>query len=327
MAIVPACAAASAQIVHRVPVDLVHYVQDNPSVFASLIATLGSIAVGLATFLGVRLSLAHSRERMNTEIDAANGRARDERDFAAAEAVRVRLAEMRKDLYLTFVDEFQKALAVVTAMPGKRMSELQSELARLQPLAAAASKTWLVSEVDTAGHAIELNAKLNELMFELVGEMPRSDDAAYAIERAMSESAETESTLQRLYDEHAAMHAKGAMLSRASSQLDNQIVTGKTRLSLLEKELLDARAEKNEADALLRLKLMESVRSLNVVLQNFMVSARRELGNQADAEKIAQVYEQMFSRAGEALQKLLKSLNLGIGGEPETNGPVPIENA
>lgn len=140
---------ASATVSTRPPQGLIAWAMANPVLTASLIAGTVAVFVGCLTLSGVVLSLANSRKESKRD-----------RQHAADEAHKERIATMRREVYMEAVGELVTAQAYLGTLAQQNLTNTNL-FSGLQGFQVAASRIAVVAEQATALKARALVGRYN----------------------------------------------------------------------------------------------------------------------------------------------------------------------
>lgn len=301
------------------------YADAHPQVASAIVSGVGSFFVAALALAGVIVSLAHAHHRMKRELQASRDLAREERNYAAQQAVQTRLTELRKDLYLVLIEQYQAAVVILAGLPAVPPAELSTALARLSGLHASVQKTTLVSETATSNAANEAHSRLNELLLELMALVPAIRSQIDEVESADAEMRR----LQLVIDEKTEIAR--AFMARRIMNMDSHS-NDQTLRSALESH--KAYAQRKLAATTRQLELADKynavmfagMKGVAAAATTFLSLARAELGMEdEDSTALSLQQEKVFDRAMGALTRVRQDLGIdkartvddGTGIDPE----------
>jgi hypothetical protein len=288
------------------------YADGHPQVASAIVSGVGSFFVAALALVGVVASLAHAHYRMKRELQASRDLANEERNYAAEQAVQTRLTELRKNLYLLLIEQYQAAVVILAGLPAVPLAELSTVLANLSGLHASVQKTTLVSEAKTSNAASEAHSRLAELMLQLVALVPPIRSQIDEVEGAEAEMRR----LQPIIDqktEKARDFASRRIMSMDSHSNDQMLHEAL--------ESHKAYAERKQAATTRQLALADQynavlfagMKDVAAAATAFLSLARAELGMDHDAAALSLQQEKIFDRVIGALGRMRKAIGIDDG--------------
>jgi hypothetical protein len=303
------------------------YLFANPQVAGSLLSIAGSALVGVLTLFGVGITLWVNRVGLRKQLKAAEEEAQRNRDFnihqasedrehARKEAVIDRensanerhvgrLMEMRKLLYQTLIEEHQKAVALIAALPTVPLAEISEAPTKLLGYAAAAHKTMIISEGATSVAATDAHAKVNEIMFSV---FPRL--IPMAIARAKFDDA-----TKRLAQQNAifvALNAEFQALmpgdSAALERFKVKAIKSGEAIEAISAQQQKSGARRNVMLAEYQDQVMGQLSDVHRAFAKFLALARAELGLPGGAEELLLQTETMLSQVAAVMRNSRRTL-------------------
>ena len=126
------------------PVDL----WQNGTAWVAGCALLGVFVTVLFAHLRMRSELTAAADRASAERDLTREQARTDRETAAAEAHKERIATTRRAVYLEAAEAIAKAQYFIASLPGLNLAALDFT-SNLGPLADSVNKITIVGELET----------------------------------------------------------------------------------------------------------------------------------------------------------------------------------
>jgi hypothetical protein len=288
------------------------YIASNPQVFASLIQTVGSLVVGALTLFGVGLTLKHSRLKANRDREDAAESAQKAREFDMAqaaqerahaqdEATKARVTEMRKGLYLEIATQYHDFVRMLARLPQMSPEEMSASYEAARGLTISASKTWLLSEVETSLSAREAHAQLNELYFQLVERTVGIKKIVYERDASVSQRKDLLAAVDEATTQMTADPVNREGYRRAVTEISLRARNVGDHIAGLEAQLQTLATEYRTA-------LFAGLKTAMGESMEFMFRARLELGVGGEPEKMRLQNQQMFERAMASMQRLMDTI-------------------
>ena len=302
------------------------YADSHPQVASALIGAGGSLLVGVITLTGVALTLVHAHHRMKRELQAQRDRANEERAYSANQATQKRLAEMRQDLYLKIIEQYQSAIAVIAGLPSIKPDHLPKAIAELNNLHASVQMTSLMSETATSDAAVEAHSRLNELMFSLMHLLPEIHTHENAIDEADAAINRLQSIIDDARERSREINPK-AFISVADNAYRQVVSASLSEQRGAHNRKVAAIKRRGELTDEFQSKMLHGLRHAREAAVNFFALAKQELGMTPDPDALRQRAANTFDRAISALSSMRTAVGAAdlpiVGTGNPQQGPEP----
>lgn len=158
----------------------------------------GATIAAVISLIGVTAANRSSLDRLDRQHKYDAAAAAAQRSHDAQQKEEDRKAAIRREVYITAVEEAHAVLAVIGGIPERPLSEIATDAEGLQLFLKANAKVWLVAESDAALLSRELTSLMSELYMKTL-------PAAYPLRSAMEpvrslerEAIHAESEIRRL---------------------------------------------------------------------------------------------------------------------------------
>lgn len=297
--------ASSASAVLSVPASLIAPPPAAPLKLEAMVAVTpqpppetpwynNSIAVGLLTLSGVIAGLVVNYLKMKTELRAS-----------ADEAHRERITAIRNEVYTQLIADFVQASQLLGGLPTIDAKETPNYADPLLPLTASVNRTWLVSEAETARRVREVHTRVQELFMRCVTRVPAMQEHKDTIKSCSDTIRRAEANTDELFRELR----RNLVLNGGNSDIHTRLMALKDFEADVARR---ARASREEAAAAHHVLVVDYMKALVPELegimqgvQEFMYSARLEMGIQGDSELLRQQTTDMFGRVRASIDKVV----------------------
>lgn len=253
-------------------------------IIGAVLALMGVMLVNWSNTTRLKLQLAHDSD----------------------EKVRQRKAELRKDVYLTVVEEMVKASSHLGALPQANLSN--DMMMPVQGFFAAAAKLQIVAETETAVLVGDLVSTYGELMFNVMGH-------AAPVQAARADADRDQKFYDKCQNEIARVLAAMKQHSESGS-VDNEAFKRLNRsyefaTAQAEKYTLQQKEHLRQANfhqlSFLRA-LVPQMKTIGLKTMSVTVQIRRELELDTNQEALSAQFKTQWQRMDAVMENLFKSL-------------------
>jgi hypothetical protein len=253
--------------------------------------------VGLLALLGVIIGLVANHQKMKAELKAAS-----------EEAHRERITAARKEVYNELIGNFVQASKLIGELTTFDIKDNPNYADALLPLAASVNRTWLVSDVETALKAREVHAQVNELFMKGVARLPPMQELKDSIKSCTD--ALKRANVKR--EEFLTEMQRNATFNNATSNANAEVQARLMLLKAVEENIAHTyevrKTAAAEHEVLVRQYMEFMVPQLGAIMngvQDFMFSARLEMGIEGDSDLLREQTTDMFGRAQKSVKEVI----------------------
>ncbi|RYG93712.1 MAG: hypothetical protein EON58_17785 [Alphaproteobacteria bacterium] len=269
-----------------------------PVVWSGVIGA--TIAAGISYF-GVRASNSSSLARLRKQHEHDFKESCEQRKHEARQKEEDRKAAIRREVYISAIEEGHAVIAYIGALPDRPLSKA-GEADALQTFLKASAKVWLVADVDASQLSRELTNSVSELYF-----------AAIAAVRPVREGMETVRGLEKRAQFHGdEVHRLETRLSEAVekglSAVDIQRLREAWKVAYEEEEYWQSKRNAHFMNLIpLRhanfSRTSDKLYEVQTLLVKLVCALRKELHLEANLEGFLAINDQMRERAMKVLDE------------------------